>query len=110
MSPCETNPSHKVFEWCAEHAKAFDVFVFLQTSDTNKKQIMDEMNKFRVAHHSTSKLVLVNLTGRRLISSEHQDENEALERNFNASNFDLFLNGFTFQSNFLLHSFIKNSF
>jgi len=39
MNACETNPSHKVFEWCAENSKAFDVFLFLQTSNANSKQI-----------------------------------------------------------------------
>lgn len=100
----EKNPTDKIFEWTLQNQKFYDTFVFLVSSDQNNRKIQAEMDFVRANTISKeTKLVVVNLTGK---ITESETEHVAIS----PSQLDLYLNGWNFDTFFILESFLKGVF
>lgn len=98
----EKNPTEKIFEWTLKNKKFYDVFVFLVSSDQGYKKIQFEMDFVRAnTIAKDTKLIVVNLTGK-----QTEPETEIVSK----SNLDLYINGWTFETHFILESFLKGDF
>ncbi|RNA30717.1 60 kDa SS-A Ro ribonucleo [Brachionus plicatilis] len=97
----EKNPTDKIFEWTLQNKKFYDVFIFLVSSDQGNKKIQFEMDFVRAnTIAKDTKLVVVNLSGK---NTEPIAENGVIT----PSLLDLYINGWNFDTFFILDSFLK---
>lgn len=100
----EKNPTEKIFEWTLQNKKFYDVFVFLVSSDQGNKKIQFEMDFVRAnTIAKDTKLIVANLTGK---NTEASSENGFIS----PSSLDLYINGWNFDTHFILESFLKEIF
>lgn len=102
----EKNPTDKIFEWSLQNARSYDAFVFLTGSDQNYKQILSETEFYRIHHSPTTKLVLINLTGK----SDSPNSAELQTTINESSNLNLCMTGWSVDHFLVLDSFLKGKF
>lgn len=103
----EKNPTDKIYEWSLQNAKSFDAFVFLTSSDQTYKGILSEAEFYRINHSPTTKLALINLTGKTDTLPNSFEPQTVINA---ASSLNLCMNGWSYDHYFVLDAFLKNKF